>query len=242
MDRSYGDMLPFPDGTPDLLTHGQIMRLLGISNPSAHHLLGRLPAIDTERGRAVRRDDLEDYVRARAGRRLTGGRPRTPRFPHAPAPRVGATRLHPVRLIPDERAGLERRLRDGTLAGAPATRARALLLADEGGGSVATDRAIADALGIGVAAVAFARRAYAAGGIDAALTVPGPGKLGGEVGARLIALAAEPPPAGRARWSYRALAIEAVARGIVDSITHEGVRLALERAGVDLRRRRATGE
>ena len=108
-----------------------------------------------------------------------------------------------VNLTEDERAGLLALLNKGAAPARKLTRARILLLADEGG----TDRAIAVALHVHPATVERTRRRCVEGGPEAALVdKPRPGgrpKLGGKpeahlVGPRPLDHAAPGQSAGRA--------------------------------------------
>lgn len=114
------------------------------------------------------------------------------------------------------------------------THARILLKANRGaGGPGWTDQAIAEALEVGLSTVARVRRAYAAAGLDAALTRKTPDRayaraLDGAQEARLVALACGTPPAGHARWSLRLLADRLVALEYAEAVSHETVRQVLK--------------
>ena len=135
-----------------------------------------------------------------------------------------------VDLTANERAGLLALLNKGAAPARKLTRARLLLLADEGG----TDRVIAAALHVHPATVERTRRRCVEGGPEAALTdQPRPGgrpKLGGKQAAHLVALACSAPPAGRARWTMRLLADRLVELELVDAIGDETVRRTLKKA------------
>jgi transposase len=109
------------------------------------------------------------------------------------------------------------------------TRARILLLADEGG----TDEAIAAALHVHRATAERSRRRFVEGGLERALSdEPRPGgrpKLDGRGEAHLGALACSAPPEGRARWTLQLLADRLVELALVDAISDETVRRALKK-------------
>jgi transposase len=135
-----------------------------------------------------------------------------------------------VNLTADERAGLLALLNKGAAPARRLTRARILLLADEGG----TDRAIAAALHVHPATVERTRRRGVEGGPEAALSdKPRPGgrpKLDGKQAAHLVALACSAPPEGRARWTMQLLADRLVELALVDAISDETVRRTLKKA------------
>jgi transposase len=134
-----------------------------------------------------------------------------------------------VDLTEGERADLLRLARKGVASARQLTRARVLLLADEGG----TDEAIAAALHVHRATVERIRRRFVEGGVERALRdQPRPGgrpKLDGKQETFLVALACSAPPDGRARWTMQLLADRLVALEIVDAISDETVRRALKK-------------
>jgi putative transposase len=73
---------------------------------------------------------------------------------------------------------------------------------------------------------------YQEGGLKAAIyDAPRPGQkplLDAEHGQRIIAMVCGPPPAGRARWSVRLIAQEAVKRKLVEHVGPETVRILLQ--------------
>ena len=54
-------------------------------------------------------------------------------------------------------------------------------------------------------------------------------KLDDRAGAHLVALACTPAPEGHDHWTLRALAGKAMERGLVESLSHETVRLRLKK-------------
>ena len=139
-----------------------------------------------------------------------------------------------VDLSEAERARLRTLIGRGEAPARLLTHARILLKADQGeGGPAWTDAAIAGALEVHPATVARVRRAYAEGGLDAALVRKAPDRvypraLDGKAEARLVALACGEPPAGRERWTLRLLADELVRLEVVEAVSHETVRRTLK--------------
>jgi transposase len=141
-----------------------------------------------------------------------------------------------VTLTPGERDQLESLHRAGKRSARTFTRARILLLADQGrGGPAWHDRRIAEALGCGRRTVERIRERFTAEGLDAALTHRTPARpprervLDGEAEARLIALACSASPDGRKSWTLRLLADKLVELEVVESVSHETVRQTLKK-------------
>ena len=134
-----------------------------------------------------------------------------------------------VDLTADERAGLLALLHKGVAPARRLTRARILLLADEGG----TDQEVAAALHVHPATAERARRRFVEGGVERALSdKPRPGgrpKLDGKQEAHLVAPACSAPPEGRARWTMQLLADRLVELALVDAISDETVRRTLKK-------------
>jgi transposase len=134
-----------------------------------------------------------------------------------------------VDLTADERAGLLALLHKGVAPARRLTRARILLLADEGG----TDQEVAAALHVHPATAERARRRFVEGGVERALSdKPRPGgrpKLDGKQEAHLIALACSRAPGGRARWTMQMLADRLVELRVVAAISDETVRRTLKK-------------
>jgi len=139
-----------------------------------------------------------------------------------------------VTLTEAERAPLRTLIGSGSAPARMLTRARILLKANQGeGGAGWTDAAIAGALEVHPTTVARVRRAFVAGGMDAALARKRPDRvyvrvLDGAAEAHLIALACSDPPTGREPWTLRLLAHELVRLGVVPTVSHETVRRTLE--------------
>jgi hypothetical protein len=141
-----------------------------------------------------------------------------------------------VTLTTDEREHLEGVIRTGTRSARTITRARVLLLADQGEhGPGWEDKRVVDALGCGHRTVERIRERFVTEGLDAALThkksadPPREPVLDGAAEARLIALACSATPDGRKAWTLRVLADELVELEVVEAVSHETVRRALKK-------------
>jgi len=143
---------------------------------------------------------------------------------------------HIIELLPEEREELEALVRRGKAAARKLTRARALLLSDQGeGGPGWIDADIGEALGISTRCVEMLRkRAVEQGPLAAIERKPQARpsvarKFDGEAEAKLIALACGEPPGGRKRWSLRLLADRLVELEVFESVSHEAVRRVMEK-------------
>jgi len=141
-----------------------------------------------------------------------------------------------VTLTSDEREQLEAMTRAGKRSARTITRARALLLTDQGeGGPAWEDARVAQALGCGHRTVERVRERFVTDGLDAALNHKPQDKpsrqavLDGAAEAKLIALACEQTPGGRKRWTLKLLAEKLVELEVVGSVSRETVRRALKK-------------
>lgn len=104
-----------------------------------------------------------------------------------------------------------------------ARRARVLLLLHEGWRNCD----IPAATGASISTVGRTKRRYLEEGVEAAVhdrARPGPERrITKSHETRIVAMVCSPPPSGRARWTVRLIAEEAVARGIVDEIGRQRV-------------------
>jgi transposase len=155
-----------------------------------------------------------------------------------PPPEEPSMRKQHVVVLPEEeRARLHTLIGQGTAPARALTHARILLKANQGeAGPGWTDRAIATALEVHHTTVARVRQRYATGGLQAAVDRKAPDrayrrKLDGEQEAHLVALACSAPPEGRKRWTLRLLAQRLVELEVVDEISYETVRQALQQTG-----------
>jgi transposase len=108
-------------------------------------------------------------------------------------------------------------------------RAMILLKAEEG----FTDPQIMAALNVSRPCVERIRKRFVQGGLERALNEdPRPGqrrKLDGRAEAQLVATACSAAPAGHEHWTMRLLAGKLVELGLVESISHETIRLTLKK-------------
>ncbi|WP_424952849.1 helix-turn-helix domain-containing protein [Deinococcus sp.] len=142
---------------------------------------------------------------------------------------MGRKQLFVVRLSEKDRQKLTEMTRKGVISARVMTRARLLLLSDQG----LKDREAAERQGVDSATVAYTRRKYMEGGLQAALferarpkQAP---KLNPQQTAILIAETCSAAPEGRATWTMQLLADRLVTLGVVDSISDETVRRTLKK-------------
>jgi transposase len=143
-------------------------------------------------------------------------------------------KLHIVSLKEQEREELKQYLRKGKSSARSLTRARILLLADEG----RDDEMIAEALNVSKSTVSRIRTRYCEGGLDFALHEKArsgaPPKIDGRVEAQLTLLACSEPPDGRSRWTVRLLADRLVEMEVVETISHMSVQRLLKKMKLSL--------
>ena len=134
-----------------------------------------------------------------------------------------------VQLSSQEKGRLRNMIRSGRSSAQAITRARILLKVDEGW----TAAQAAAALDVSERTVFRIRRRYADEGLDAVLhrrnQVNRYRKLDDRAEAHLIALACSLAPEGHDHWTLRALAGKTVELGLVESVSHETVRLRLKK-------------
>ena len=135
-----------------------------------------------------------------------------------------------VHLSSQEKGQLRRMIRSGRSSAQAITRARILLKTDEGW----TAAQAAAALDVSERTVFRAKRRYAEEGLDEVLRrrnqVNRYRKLDDRAEAHLIALACTPAPEGHGHWTLRALAGKTVEVGLLESLSHETVRLRLKKS------------
>jgi transposase len=140
-----------------------------------------------------------------------------------------AKKKYLINLNDDERQALEEMTRKGALNARKFKRAMILLKADKG----LTDPQIMTAIEVSRPTVERTRKRFVEGGLEKALNEdPRPGqrrKLDGRGEAVLIATACSQVPEGYEHWTMRLLAGRLVELGVVDSISHETVRLTLKK-------------
>jgi hypothetical protein len=141
-----------------------------------------------------------------------------------------------VTLTADERQQLRGLLAAGRAAAQKLAHARILLKADAApGGPAWTDDRIAEAVEVSTDTVARVRQRFVEQSLEAALDrkkaagPPVPPTLDGRAEARLITLACSSPPDGRTRWTMQLLADKLVELAVVDAVSDETVRRALQK-------------
>jgi transposase len=145
-------------------------------------------------------------------------------------------KIYHVNLTDEERMYLLDFIKSGERSARKITRARILLLANEG----KKDRDIVEALLTSVPTVQRTRRRFVEGGLDEALNErPRPGgrirkKLDEKGLAILETLARSVPPQGRKRWTMQLLADRLVELKVVGGISDETVRMELKKSGSGL--------
>jgi hypothetical protein len=146
------------------------------------------------------------------------------------------TKRYVVTRTPGERDQLDALTKAGKPSARTITRARILLLADQGdGGPAWEDRRVAEALGCGHRTVERVRERFVTEGLDAALAHKKPASpprervLDGAAEARLIALACSATPDGLKAWTLRMLADKLVELEVVETVSHETVRRTLKK-------------
>lgn len=139
-----------------------------------------------------------------------------------------------LKLTETERQKLQELVRKGENKARVLTRARILLLSDQGW----DDQKVADALQVGRATVERIRRRAVRESVELALVDrPRPGserKLNAKQEAQLVAIACSDPPPGRKRWTIRLLVEEVMKQGVVDTISFETVRRVVKKTMCDL--------
>lgn len=138
-----------------------------------------------------------------------------------------------VKLSEEEREELHTLIAHGQAPARKLAHARILLKADSSQtGPAWSDRAISEAVEVGIATVERVRQRFVEEGLQAALNRQKPStprlrKLDGEQEAFLIALTCSEPEAGRERWTLQLLADKLVELQVVDNIARETIRQVL---------------
>ena len=135
-----------------------------------------------------------------------------------------------VQLTSEEQERLRQLIRSGQHSARVITRARILLRTNEGWSA---SQVVVAALGTSQRTVFRTKRRYAEEGLDGVLHDHPQAnryrKLDDKGEAYLIALACSDAPEGHDHWTLRLLADQAVELGLVESLSHETVRLRLKK-------------
>lgn len=148
-------------------------------------------------------------------------------------------KMYTISLTEAERLLLTDAARHPKASNRCATRARVLLVADQGEeGPGWTDTVIAEAFAVSVPTIERLRRRAATEGVDAALEERRhraiPGKVDGAQEARLTALACGEPPKGRERWTLHLLAEQFGRQEGGAQVSYETVRRILKKTNLRL--------
>jgi putative transposase len=137
-----------------------------------------------------------------------------------------------VHLTDEQRETLRAFVSCGRKMAREITRARMLLLADEG----KKDQEIVALLGISRPTVSSMRKRYSQRAFEYILDIlrdaPRSGRpiqIDTRVEAKVAMIACSDPPQGRARWTLHMIADKLVRLGVVSSISHESVRMVLKK-------------
>ena len=142
------------------------------------------------------------------------------------------TKRRIVALTKGERKALEAFVSHGTKKARASTRARILLLLDEG----RRESELTDLLGVSRGTVYNLRQKYQQKGqasiLDLLHDAPRSGRpitLDSRVEAKVTMIACSTPPAGRARWTLQLIADKAVELAVTESMSYESVRRVLKK-------------
>ncbi len=124
-----------------------------------------------------------------------------------------------VNLTNDDREYLNQFTKHGKASARGLTRARILLMTDEG----YSNKDIADALGTTIPRVYRTRKRYCQEGLDSAINEKprsgAPPKIDGTIKAQVILLACSEPPEGRSTWTLQLIADRLIELNMIESIS-----------------------
>jgi putative transposase len=147
---------------------------------------------------------------------------------------VSMKKLYSVSLKEEDREELSEHLRRGKASARSPTRARILLLADEGW----PDKEIFETLRVSKLTVNRISKRYCDGDLDFSLHEKArsgaPPKLDGKMEAQLTPLVCSEPLDGRSKWTLRLLADKLVEMEVVDSVSHMSVQRLLKKMKLNL--------
>jgi len=143
------------------------------------------------------------------------------------------TKQRVVTLSKEERKALADFVGHGKKSARAITRARTLLLLDEG----KMEHEVATLLGVARGTVYNTRKEYLRNGhapiLDLLREAPRSGRpitLDSRVEAKVTRIACSTPPTGRSRWTLQLIADKLVELAVTESISHESVRRVLKKA------------
>ena len=149
--------------------------------------------------------------------------------------------LH-IELTAKQRSVLEDIVSKGKAPAKEIRRANILLSADESDGRKRTkDVDIAKMLNVSIQTISTVKKTFInSSDTDKAIqrkqreTPPVPGKITGDIEAKITQIACSTPPEGHSRWTLRLIAEKAVELEYVDSISHTAVGTVLKKTGLSL--------
>ena len=134
-----------------------------------------------------------------------------------------------INLTKEDREYLNRFISRGNASARSLTRARILLMADEG----YSNKDIAGILGTTIPRVYRTRKRYCQEGLDSALNEKprsgAPPKIDGTIESQVTLLACSDPPEGRSTWTLQLLADRLVELKMIDSISSMSVHRILKK-------------
>ncbi len=145
-----------------------------------------------------------------------------------------------VQLTEAERYQLKQMLSAGTSSARKVRRAQILLKSDSSeGGQNWSYGAICEAFNVSEPTISEVRRAYVAGGVEAALNRKKTDRvyehrLDGAAEAHLIALTCAEPPEGHERWTLRLLQERMIQLSYVEQVSYETIRTTLKKKNLSL--------
>lgn len=141
---------------------------------------------------------------------------------------------NPIKLKPKERKELKQLISKGAEKARKITRARILLLANEGN----TDAHIIEVLKVARNTIRTVRSRYVQDGLEVAINEQArsgaPKKFTGRQKAKITAIACSEAPEGRSRWTLRLIADKVVELKMVDDISHQTVKRILKKTNLSL--------
>lgn len=144
-----------------------------------------------------------------------------------------------VTLTISERDALNELVSVGKASARKLTRARILLLTDEGEqGPGMMDTEVADTLECGVRTIERVRKKFVTESLEQAISTrpqpprPDKVKIQGEVEEQMIEIARSDPPEGLSHWSVQMIADQLIALQCVETVGNETVRCALKKTGL----------